>query len=115
MAGINIWSLDKEQNIKHLLLLLSEQLGKGTFSIDERILTGRSAVYIHQTDEPSIRAYLFTTGQREGRYGVHLEYPLSSEANPIYDAFENQTLAALVNILAVHLGVAEIQPLPVLH
>ena len=41
--------------------------------------------------------------------------PLLSEANPIYDAFENVSLASLAEILAVHFGVAEIHPLPVLH
>lgn len=115
MAGVNIWSLDKHQGIKHLLLLLSEQLGQNAFCVEERIRTDPAAVYIHQPDEPSVRAYLYTLGQASGRYGVHLEYPLSSETNPIYDAFENLPIAALVDVLAVHLGVTDIRPLPVLH
>ncbi|MFK4751758.1 MULTISPECIES: hypothetical protein [Oceanospirillaceae] len=115
MGELNIWAMDKDQGIKHLLLLLTEQLGADAFAIDERINTDLRAIYICDLDEPGIRAYLYTLGQTQGRYGVHLEYPESSEVNPVYDAFENLTLPSLVSILAVHLDVDEIQPLPVLH
>ncbi|MAK91036.1 MAG: hypothetical protein CMI03_19165 [Oceanospirillaceae bacterium] len=111
----NIWALDKHQSIKHVLLLLVEQLGRDAFVVESRINTDQQAIYICQPDEPDVRAYLYTTGQAEEHYGVHLEYPLLSEANPIYDAFENVSLASLAEILAVHFGVAEIHPLPVLH
>tara|TARA_B100001109_G_scaffold101482_1_gene82834 strand:- start:62732 stop:63109 length:378 start_codon:yes stop_codon:yes gene_type:complete len=115
MSGGNIWSLDKDQSIKHVLLLLVEQLGQDAFSIEDRIETDRCAIYLRQPDEPDVRAYLYTLGQDEEHYGVHLEYPLLSEANPVYDAFENVSLPSLAEILAVHFGVAEILPLPVLH
>ncbi|MDO6682090.1 MULTISPECIES: hypothetical protein [unclassified Oceanobacter] len=115
VGELNIWAMDKDQDIKHLLLLLTEQLGEDGFAIDERILTDLRAVYICDLDEPEMRAYLYTLGQAPGRYGVHLEYPESSEANPVYDVFENLSLPSLVSILAVHLDVNEIQPLPVLH
>lgn len=111
----NIWALEKDQGIKHLLLMLVEQLGPESFLIDSRINTGDKAVYICHADELGVRAYLYTVGHSAGQYGVHLEYPESSEANPIYDAFENLSIESLVDILAVHLDIAEIQPLPVIH
>lgn len=111
----NIWALEKDQNIRHLLLLLNEQLGNGSFRIERRIATDYCAVYIHQPDEPELRAYLYTTGQAPDHYGVHLEYPLLSEANPVFDVYENLSLPVLVEMLAVHFGVTEIQPLPLLH
>ncbi|MGB1091875.1 MAG: hypothetical protein ACPGYX_07110 [Oceanobacter sp.] len=115
IGATNIWAMEKDQSIKHLLLLLTEQLGKDSFLIDSRIVTDDRAVYLCQADEIEMRAYLYTLGQDEGHYGVHLEYPESSEANPIYDAFENLTLRGLVDLLAIHFDIDEIQPLPVLH
>ena len=48
MSGGNIWSLDKDQSIKHVLLLLVEQLGQDAFSIEDRIETDRCAIYLRQ-------------------------------------------------------------------
>jgi hypothetical protein len=115
LGCLNIWAMEKDQSIKHLLLLLSEQLGRDAFAVDQRITTDPRALYVCHAYEPDVRAYLYTVGQRAGRYGVHLEYPESSEANPIYDAFENLSLAAMVDILAVHFDIDEIMPLPVMH
>ncbi|WP_221796042.1 hypothetical protein [Oceanobacter mangrovi] len=110
----NIWAMAKHQSIRHLLLLLEERLG-GAFLVDQRIETDCRAIYICELQDPSMRAYLYTLGQTDGRYGVHLEYPDSSEANQIFDAYENQSLESLVHILAVHLDVDEVLPLPVMH
>lgn len=115
LASLNIWAMEKDQSIKHVLLLLSEQLGRETFAVDERICTDTRALYLCDVIDGEVRAYLYTLGQRPGQYGVHLEYPESSEANPIYDAFENLSLASLVDILAVHFDIDEIMPLPVMH
>ena len=115
IAVTNIWAMEKDQSIKHLLLLLTELLGKDAFVIDNRIVTDDRAVYLCQANETDMRAYLYTLGQDEGHYGVHLEYPDCSEANPIYDAFENLTLRVLVDLLAIHFDINEIQPLPVMH
>ena len=115
LSTLNIWALDKDQSIKHLLLLLAEQLDRDALALDERILTDARALYLCDTDDGELRAYLFTLAQCPGKYGVHLEYPESSEVNPVYDAFENLSLAALVDLLALHFDLHEIRPLPILH
>lgn len=111
---VNIWSMNKDQSIKHLLLLLTEQLGIDAFHIDERLATDAKAVYIRHRRESDLKAYLYTVGQTNDRYGVHLEYPYSSDAEWIYEATENIPLTTLVDILAAHLDVDEITPLPML-
>ncbi|MBB3102006.1 hypothetical protein [Azomonas macrocytogenes] len=103
---MNIWALDKHQDIRHVLLLLHEQLGPDAFVVDATTSLDSRAIYLrHRTDE-GVRAWLYTLGQNSGHYGVHLEYPNST------DPHENVPLSALVEMLAVHFDVAIIQPLP---
>lgn len=115
LAGFNIWAMDKDPRIKHLLLLLAEQLDRNRLAVDERIGTDKQALYLCDSDDGELRAYLFTLAQRPGQYGVHLEYPQSSAANPVFDVFENLSLGALVDLLAIHFDIDDIHPLPVLH
>ncbi|ACO78449.1 hypothetical protein AvCA_22580 [Azotobacter vinelandii CA] len=104
---MNIWALqDKHQDIRHVLLLLSEQLGPDAFVIDATTSLDPRAIYLQHREEPGVRAWLYTLGQSPGRYGVHLEYPNST------DTHENVPLAELVAMLAVHFDVPTIQPLP---
>lgn len=102
----NIWALAKHQDIKHLLLLLFEQLGGEAFSIDTETAVDARAIYLRHRSNAAISAYIYTIGQQPQCYGVHFEYPNSVEPH------ENVTLAALVSMLAVHFDVAVIQPLP---
>lgn len=108
---MNIWSLEKDQSIRHLLLLLQAQLGDAAFRIDSDTACHHRAIYLCHATEADVRAYLYTLGQSAGRYGVHLEYPGDSTA-ALYDAWENLTLKSLVDILAVHFDIATIRPLP---
>ncbi len=74
-AAINIWSLEKEQNIKALLLLLSQQVGQENFTLTDDPLP-TSAVRIAPTlENPEVTVYLYTYAQPIGRFGVDLEYP----------------------------------------
>ncbi|GAB3375511.1 hypothetical protein [Azotobacter armeniacus] len=103
---MNIWALDKHQDIRHVLLLLSEQLGPGAFIIDAATSLDPRAVYLVHREEAGVRAWLYTLGQNPGHYGVHLEYPHAT------DTYENLALPELVAMLAVHFDVPTIQPLP---
>ena len=68
---MNIWALRKDARIKQALLLLSERLSG--FRIDDDD-PNEQAVRLTATDD-SCSVYLYTYGQNEGRYGIHLEYP----------------------------------------
>ncbi|WP_349571356.1 hypothetical protein [Azotobacter salinestris] len=103
---MNIWALDKHQDIRHVLLLLSEQLGPDAFGIDAMTSLDPRAIYLLHREEPGVRAWLYTLGQSPDRYGVHLEYPNST------DTHENVPLSELVAMLAVHFDVPTIRPLP---
>ena len=102
----NIWALPKHPDIKHLLLLLVDQLGSDAFSIDMKIALDARAIYLQHREDAAVRAYIYTLGQNAGFYGVHLEFLNSMELH------ENVTHAALVEMLAVHFDVAIIKPLP---
>ncbi|WP_027854579.1 hypothetical protein [Marinobacterium litorale] len=109
---MNIWALDKDQPIRHLLILLEAQLGTGRFTVDVHSGCDRQAVFIHQPDEPGLRAYLYTLGQAPDRYGVHLEYPAGNAAGNLLEVMENLPLSMLVETLAVHFDIPVIHPLP---
>lgn len=110
----SIWSLEKDLRIRHLLLLLQSQLGETAFTLDTETPCHHRAIYINHRHEPGVRAYLYTLGQQADRYGVHLEFPSTYNTSQ-YDIHENLQLGALVDILAVHLDVATIHPLPDQH
>lgn len=83
----NIWSLDKDQNIKALLLLLQQQLGaKRVHILDEPL--GNMAIRITPAQpNPDVSVYLYTYAQPAGHFGIDLEYPLL-----IKEAADDQTL-----------------------
>lgn len=103
---MNIWALDKHQDIRHVLLLLQAQLGDAAFAVDASTSQDPQAVFLRHPGEAGVHAWLFTLGQAPGRYGVHLEYPNATET------YESLALPALVAVLAVHFDVACIAPLP---
>jgi len=106
MMTENIWAIAKHSDIKHLLLLLTEQLGSDGFVIDHATAVDDRAIYLQHRDAEQVRAYIYTLGQKAGRYGVHLEFPESVEPH------ENLSLASLVAMLSVHFDIAVIHPLP---
>ncbi len=106
MMTDNIWAIAKHPDIKHLLLLLAEQLGSDSFVIDHAVAVDDRAIYLAHRKAKLVRAYVYTLGQQTGRYGVHLEFPESVEPH------ENVSLASLVGMLSVHFDIAIIHPLP---
>jgi len=104
---MNIWALEKDIRIKHLLLLLGECLGANSFSISANPVLNDKAVRIYKTGVPDMSAYLYTYGQPEDRYGVHLEYPEFSgmDTGMNFEMKEDIDFDHLVEVLQVHLDI----------
>jgi len=102
---MNIWALDKDLGIKHLLLLLSECLGRQSFCISTDAELDAMSIRIYKPGEAEMSAYLYTYGQDEGRYGVHLEYPQLAEtaASKTIEMQEGLDIDQLLAVLQVHL------------
>lgn len=102
---MNIWALDKDLSIKHVLLLLSESLGKQSFGIRDESELGAMAISVYKLDEADMSAYIYTYGQDEERYGVHLEYPPLAETalSKSIEMQEDLDFEQLLAVLQVHL------------
>jgi len=109
--NINIWALEKDRSIRHLLLLLKMQLGDEAFLIDLSRSCDRCAIFLQHPRDPELNAYLYTLGQPEGHYGLHLEYP-STDGIERIEVEENLKFATLAELLAVHFDVPSLKPLP---
>lgn len=103
-ASINFWGLKKDISIKHLLLLLQQDMGKDSFTL----------LSVSNLDDQSIRlgcrhspatAYVYTYGQRSERYGLDLEYPVNAENNisELEVNYEDLRYDWLLEILKQHL------------
>jgi len=100
----NIWALDKDIAIKHLLLMLDEHFADGGFRMGDSTELPASAVRLYSPDNPGLSVYLYTHGQNHGRYGIHLEYPRLGES-PVSDTvemLEDVRFDRLVELLAMH-------------
>jgi len=104
----NIWALDKHQDIRHVLLLLSAQLGPDAFAVDTESPQDARAIYLLHPTDANLRIWLNTLGQTPEHYGVHVEH-LDADT---FDNYESLSLTALVDLLSVELGVTEIKSLP---
>lgn len=104
---MNIWALDKDISIKHLLLLVEN----GKPSLKYKLITDDTldckAVRLTSNDE-SVSVYIYTYGQDHQRYGVHLEYPDVANRNtgtspldPLGEEYDNLSFAQLLSILQV--------------
>ena len=101
---VNIWTLNRDVAIKALLLKLEGSLGQGSFEIDTETRVSFQSIFISHPTLSKVRAYLYTYGQAEGCYGVHLEYPTETENTHLYDIYDNVRFARLVDMLAAHLS-----------
>lgn len=104
---MNIWSLKKDESIKLLLLLLTEKLGVASFVVAESDDLDHRAIRLSKADEPSVCAYIYTYGQAEGRYGVHLELKVADDVDITNDLeiVEHVHLDRLADMLCVHFDV----------
>ncbi len=100
---MNIWALDKDQSIKYLLILLEGEFDPSSFKVDCESPTDPCAIYLEHCEEPEMKAYIFTLGQKYEHYGVHLEFPQQHTPISLMESYEGLTFKALREILCVHL------------
>jgi hypothetical protein len=100
---MNPWAVEKERGIKRLLVQLQGRLGSGAFELSSRRADVAEAVTLCSPAEPGLAAFIFTYGQAEGRYGVHLAYPFPDPMAP--ESMEDLSAARLVDLLAMHFEV----------
>lgn len=113
-AYVNVWALNKDVNIKSLLLRLQSHLGPNEFVIEDNDELHPSSVFLRHSNQMDYRAFVYTFGQLPNRYGVHLEYPDINTAGNLFDGQENISLKSLVDMLAVHFDIAEIHHMALL-
>ena len=104
---MNIWALDKDIRIKHVLLLLAARFGSDSYVVDATPQLVPAAVRLCKPDEPAMSVYLYTYGQQDDCYGVHLEFPAHPET-PLRDTVEikeDLDFEQLVEVLQVHFDV----------
>ena len=100
---MNPWAVDKDRGVKRLLVQLQARMGPGTFELSARRPDVVEAVTLCSPAEPGLAAFIFTYGQAEGRYGVHLAYPFPDPTVPA--SMEDLTAARLLDLLAMHFEV----------
>lgn len=103
-AAINLWALDKDSTIKHLLLLLRQDMGPDSFEVLDVNQLNYQSIRLGAKHTPAT-VYLYTYGQRKERYGLHLEYPRFEESNvsELEEIYEDLNYDKLLEILNLHL------------
>ena len=106
----NIWALEKDLSIKHLLLMLVETFGKHQLDIPAPSDGHPCSILVSSQHDDNVYAYIYTYGQRPEYYGVHLEYPslVDSQRFDTTEILEDLSYERLVQILSVHLGIATV-------
>ena len=104
---MNIWALDKDMNIKHLLLMLAERFPQGSYEILDNPQDDTRSIRLLNPLSPEIQLYLYTFGQTENYYGVDVEYPNLQETNysDTLETRENVSFDNLVDMIVTNLGI----------
>ena len=106
---MNIWSLEKDNSIKHLLLLLASDLPSPAYTYCDTSAVDFKAIRLCHPQVPNMCAYIYTYGHADERYGIHLEYPVENdiEYSDTIDIYENMAYTHLLELLKVHFEVSE--------
>lgn len=104
---INIWALEKNLEIKALLVRLTNVIDTQAMMIIHSSPEEYNAIGLAKPDEPDIWAYVYTFGQAPDCYGIHLQFPKlpDNRVDGAIDARENVTFEALLDILITHLDI----------
>ena len=104
---MNIWALDKDTSVKHLLLLLAQLFEDGCYEIIDNPSDDKRAIRLANPTTRNIQLYIFTYGQKENSYGVHIEYPNLEETNynDTLEIHENISFNRLVSIITTNLEI----------
>lgn len=100
---MNIWALDKDTSIKHLLLLLEQDMGADAFTLPDAENLHHKSIRLGST-RVLATAYIYTYAQDAEHYGLHLEYFYNPELNSSEqeDMYEDLSYEALLEILMTH-------------
>lgn len=103
----NIWALQKDLSIKHLLLMLVETFGKEQLDIPAPEEGHPCSIMLTNFPAGDLFAYIYTYGQAVEHYGIHLEYPslADSQRFDTTEILEDLSYERLVEILAVHFDI----------
>lgn len=105
---VNIWAFHKDISIKHLLLLLAERFKQGCYEIIDNPLDDERSIRIANSSKMGVQLYIYTYGQAEGCYGLHIEYPDLQETNyrNTIEIYENIPFEQLQTIIITELDIA---------
>lgn len=105
-APPNPWALAKDRDLRATLIKLQQRLGLGAFQLSQRRCEHEGAIVLCKPDQPEVLAWLYTFGQDEGRFGLHLEYPQFKDAPPVAaDIHEDLTLDRVADLLRIHFDI----------
>lgn len=87
--------------------MLAEQFQPGSYQIIESPIDDDRAIRLVNPNATGAQLYVFTYGQEEGCYGVHIEYPDLQETNysDTIEIHENLSFSSLVNIMTINLEI----------
>lgn len=100
MKKMNVWAIDKDQQLKVLLIELVHRYGENAILLNNAEWH-KQAIEILIPQQPELRAYIYTFGQQVGRYGIDLKYPIVT--HNIVGENEEQSLEQILSILESHL------------
>lgn len=105
---MNIWSMQKHDAVRVLLLELQQYLDKQLFCIDPASDSDYYGVMLYKADHRGIRAYVHIHGQHDNQYGIHVEYPSFKEhaASDQLQIYENQSLQQIISTLEIHFEIS---------
>ena len=106
-----VWGLQKDETIKHLLILLFDHFGEGGLVANGDERCHERAISLRHKYDQSVRVYVYTYGHADGRYGVHVEYPLASPPIPLdYPvSYENVSFEHLAEIIELNLNLIPVE------
>ena len=87
--------------------MLAEKFQPGSYEINENRLDDERAIRLTNSLQTGAELYIFTYGQKEGYYGVHIEYPDLQETNysDTIEIHENISFDGLVSIMITNLEI----------
>ena len=87
--------------------MLAEQFQPESYQIVESQMDDDRAIHLANPPATTAQLYVFTYGQEEGCYGVHIEYPDLQETNynDTIEIHENISFSSLVSIMITNLDI----------
>ncbi|HMV17092.1 MAG TPA: hypothetical protein PLN96_11870 [Zoogloea sp.] len=100
--------MSKYRSIALLMEAVEAPLAAAGVVAGEAWRADEQAVGFFSHADVGLAAYVFTYGQRSGRYGINLDFPLPAEGGPLLTvptSAEDLPLAAVIALLLEHFDV----------